>query len=244
MPRIYRDLMGSERWKSFRTGYLETDLWIAVSAGCYQYPVEAFALERIIFYRAQLDEHIQKFPMFLSSLVPLLPESDVPLVLAMYEASSKAGTGPMSAVAGAVAECVCNDLISTFGYDEVVVENGGDIFLKLSQPATISVYAGDSPLSDKMGFVIKPGQTPVSVCCSSATVGHSLSFGTADACAVACKSGALADAYATACCNAVSNAGMVGEVAREFLKREDVLSVLIIQDDKAGVGGEFEITIL
>ncbi|MGE5406494.1 MAG: UPF0280 family protein, partial [Methanosarcina sp.] len=172
------------------------------------------------------------------------PESNAPLILAMYEASSVAGTGPMSAVAGAVAECVCNDLVSRFGFDEVVVENGGDIFMKLSQPATISVYAGDSPLSDKIGLIIKPGQTPLSVCCSSATVGHSLSFGTADACVVAAKTGALADAYATACCNAVKNAGMVGEVAREFIGKPGVLSAVIIQDEQVGIAGEIEITVL
>lgn len=244
MPRIYRDLMGNDRWKSFRVGHLETDLWIAVSAGRYQLSVEAFALERVIFYRSQLDDHIKKFPLFLTSLVPLSPEGKFPMILAMYEASSIAGTGPMSAVAGAVAECVCNDLVSQFGFDECLVENGGDIFLRISQQVTISIYAGDSPLSDKIGIIVKPHQSPVSVCCSSATVGHSLSFGKADACAIACKSGALADAYATACCNSVKNPAMVGEIAREFIRKQGVLSAVVIQDDKVGIGGEIEVTVL
>ncbi|HLN54753.1 MAG TPA: UPF0280 family protein [Bacteroidales bacterium] len=244
MPRIYRDLMGSDRWKSFRVLHLETDLWIAVSAGKYQSSVEAFALERVIIYRSQLDDHIKRFPLFLTSFVPLSPEGNIPMIVAMYEASSMAGTGPMSAVAGAVAECVCDDLVAQFGFDECLVENGGDIFLKISEPATISVYAGNSPLSDKIGIIVKPHQTPLSVCCSSATVGHSLSFGTADACAIACKSGALADAYATACCNTVKNSGMVGDVAREFIRKQGVLSAVIIQDDKVGIGGEIDVTVL
>lgn len=244
MPRVYRDLMGSERWKTFRTGHLETDLWIAVSADKYDPGAETFVSERILCYRDRLDKHISNHPAFLTSLVPLPSESDDPLVLSMYRASTQAGTGPMSAVAGAVAEFISNDLVSRFGFAETVVENGGDIFMRLTQPATVSVYAGDSPLTGKIGIIIKPLQTPLSVCCSSATVGHSLSYGTADACAVACRSGALADAYATACCNAVKNAAMVGDVASEFLKKPGVISVVIIQGDKVGIGGKTEVTFL
>jgi ApbE superfamily uncharacterized protein (UPF0280 family) len=131
-----------------------------------------------------------------------------------------------------------------FGLREAVIENGGDIFMKLEETATISVYAGLSPLSDRIGLLIKPEDSPLSVCCSSGTVGHSLSFGNADAAVIACKSGAQADAYATACCNEVKNAAMVNEVARNFLKKPEILSVVIIKDDKAGIGGKLEIRIL
>lgn len=237
--------MGNERWKSFRSLHLETDLWIAVSSERYDSSVEAYSLERMIYYRNVLDEHIRKYPEFLSSLVPLpVKHGKHEIIPGMYMASSKAGTGPMSAVAGAVAECICNDLISEYSFAEVVVENGGDIFMKLIHPSTISVYAGSSPLSDKIGLVVTPDQTPLSVCCSSATMGHSLSFGTADACVVASDSGALSDAYATACCNAVKTAGMVQEVTEQFLQKEGVISVVVIKDDKAGLGGKLEITFL
>jgi ApbE superfamily uncharacterized protein (UPF0280 family) len=144
--------MGNERWKSCRVGYRETDLWVAVSTDRYIPPVKEFLSERIKFYRSLLDEHIIENPEFLTSLIPLLiPPGIHPLVNDMYKASEVAGTGPMSAVAGAVAEFICNDLLAQFGSQEVVVENGGDIFMKLTQPATISVYAGESPLSDKSG---------------------------------------------------------------------------------------------
>lgn len=240
---MYRRLMGNKRWKTFRAVHLETDLWIAVSNERYEPAVETFSHDRVIYYRSVLDEHISQYPEFRSSLVPLpLKPGSHRIITSMYGAASKSGTGPMSAVAGAVAECICTDLISSFAFDEVVVENGGDIFLKLIQPSTISVYAGNSPLSDKIGLLVSPGQTPLSVCCSSATVGHSLSFGTADACVVACNSGALADAYATACCNAVKSAGMVQKITEQFLQKEDVLSVIIIKEDKAGIGGKLEVT--
>jgi hypothetical protein len=244
-PRFYRELMGNARWKSFRAGYLETDLWIAVSTGGYSPDVEFYSKDRILFYRCILDDHIRKFPDFLTTLTPLSTKSDVhPLIHEMYVTSEMAGTGPMSAVAGTVSEYICKDLIERFRFPEVVVENGGDIFMKLSQTATISVYAGSSPLSDKIGLVIKPEQTPLSICCSSGTVGHSLSFGTADACVIACKSGALADAIATACCNEVKSIDMVQPLTEQMLQKPGVISVVIIKDDKVGLGGELEFTVL
>jgi ApbE superfamily uncharacterized protein (UPF0280 family) len=237
--------MGNERWKTFRVEHLETDLWIAVTSRMYRPEVEAFALEKVMECRKELDNHIKSNPAFLSSLEPVEYDRTVsPVVREMYEASEQAGTGPMSAVAGAVAENILNTLFNRYQFEEIVVENGGDIFMKLKEPATISVYVGDSPLSDKIGLKIKPGQTPVSVCCSSATVGHSLSFGTADACVVACSSGALADAYATACCNTVKNIEMIQEVTQQFLQKPGILSVLIIQDDRLAIGGNLEMTVL
>jgi ApbE superfamily uncharacterized protein (UPF0280 family) len=237
--------MGNERWKSFRCCHLETDLWIAVTVDQYSGTVEKYSLERICYYREILDKHIRLFPEFLTSLELLEEKHGVhPLITEMYKASGLSGTGPMSAVAGAVAEYVCNDLIKEFGFDEAVVENGGDIFMKLSRPAKISVYAGESPLSNKIGLKIKAEETPLSVCCSSATVGHSLSFGSADAAVIACRSGAMADAFATACCNAVRSINDVQPVTEMMLQKPGIMSVIIIIDDKVGAGGVIELAIL
>jgi ApbE superfamily uncharacterized protein (UPF0280 family) len=52
-----------------------------------------------------------------------------------------ASVGPMAAVAGAVAEFVCKGLIDE-GYNEVIVENGGDIYLQRSTDCIIAVFAG------------------------------------------------------------------------------------------------------
>jgi len=113
--------------------------------------------------------------------------------------------------------------------------------MKLTSPAIITVYAGNSPLSEKIALQVKPEETPLSVCCSSGTVGHSLSFGIADACTIACSSGALADAYATAFCNEIKNAEMVHEVTENALQKPEILSVVIIAGDKVGLGGRIEI---
>jgi len=237
--------MGNARWRSFRAGYRETDLWVAVDAERYSSDIERYVLDRILFYRSVLEDHIAVYPEFRDSLVPVMAPAGVhPMLRDMYEAAQAAGTGPMSAVAGAIAQYTANDLISRFGLSEVIVENGGDIFLKLTAPATISVFAGASPLSDKIGLVIRPEETPLSVCCSSGTVGHSLSFGIADACMIACRSGSQADAYATAFCNEVKNRDQVQQVTEMALEKPEIMSVVIIAGDKAGLGGSIEVKML
>lgn len=237
--------MGNSRWTSFRSAWLETDLWVAIDAGHYRKEAERFTMDRIVYYRKILDKHISLHTEFRDSLAPVAdPGGTHPLITAMSGAALAAGTGPMSAVAGAVAEFVCRDLLAEYEAGEVIVENGGDIFMKLEAPVAVAVHAGDSPLSEKIALQVKPDETPLALCCSSGTVGHSLSFGMADACMIACRSGAQADAFATAFCNLVKNDGMVYEVTEEALGHSEVISVVIIAGDKLGVGGQIEIKII
>jgi ApbE superfamily uncharacterized protein (UPF0280 family) len=237
--------MGNNRWHSFRSALRETDLWIAVDTAHYSGDIEQFTMDRIRFYRSVLEKHIDKYPEFATSLVPVAAPAGVhQMVTGMSEAAQKAGTGPMSAVAGAISEFISRDILEEYEADEVIVENGGDIFMKLISPATVSVFAGTSPLSDKIGLVIKPEETPLSVCCSSGTVGHSLSFGNADACMIACRSGAQADAYATAFCNEVKNSEHVQQVTERALQKPEIISMVIIAGDKVGLGGSIEIKML
>jgi hypothetical protein len=124
----------------------------------------------------------------------------------------------------------------------VIIENGGDIYLATSKERKIGIYAGDSPLSLKIGIVIGPKENPLGVCTSSGTVGHSLSFGKADAVCILSKSAALADAVATAVGNVVKEKKDIEyglELAREI---EGVLGVLIIVGEKMGVWGNVTLT--
>ena len=244
-PRLYREMMGNSRRVSFRSAFRETDLWVAIDRGHYRKEAERFTMNRVLFYRRILEDHIALYPEFRDSLTPVVAPGGVhPIITAMSDAGLAAGTGPMSAVAGAVAEYICNDLLREFSADEVIIENGGDIFLKLAAPATVAVYAGNSPLSEKIALQPGPSYTPLSLCCSSGTVGHSLSFGMADACMIACRNGALADAYATAFCNSVKNVEMVHEVTEQALRIPEIQSVVIIAGDKVGMGGSIEIKIV
>lgn len=237
--------MGNRRWVSYRSAFRETDLWVAIDAGHYLRETEKFTMDRILYYRDILEKHIVLYPEFRDSLVPVIAPGGVhPIIAEMSEAALTAGTGPMSAVAGAIAEYICNDILTRYGAREVIIENGGDIFMKLDSPVTISVYAGNSPLSEKVALSVRPEETPLSVCCSSGTVGHSLSFGIADACVIACRSGAQADAWATSFCNRIKNKNLVREVTEEALQKSEILSVVIITDDQVGIGGSVKVKFL
>ncbi|MBW2545576.1 MAG: UPF0280 family protein [Deltaproteobacteria bacterium] len=146
----------------------------------------------------------------------------------------------MASVAGAIARNVGLDLMKYS--DNVIIENGGDIFLRLmNKDATVGIFAGDSPLSYKVSLRIKCGGVPVGVCTSSGTVGHSLSFGRADAVCVTSESATLADAAATSICNRVRREGDIKEALDFGLRIEGVEGALIIMGDKLGILGDMEL---
>jgi hypothetical protein len=157
----------------------------------------------------------------------------------MIKTSRAAQVGPMAAVAGAMAEFVSKDLLSFS--KEVIVENGGDIFLSISKERVIGIYADDSPLSLKVGIRIGSEETPVGVCTSSGTVGHSLSFGRADAVCILSKSAALADAAATSVGNIVKEKKDIDSGLKRGKEIPGVLATLIIIGDKMGVWGNIHL---
>jgi ApbE superfamily uncharacterized protein (UPF0280 family) len=196
-PRVYRHWIEGRDLKAFTVSEKETDLYLRATSN-----LQKKARRLVLKYRKQLEQYIQKNPTFLTSLEPFPTTSDAPrLVLNMIEAGRKANVGPMAAVAGAIAEAVGRELLDFS--PEIIVENGGDIFLKITRKRIIGIYAGNSPLTGKIGLEISPNDTPLGVCTSSGTVGHSLSYGKADAVITTAVSAALADAAATAVCNIV-----------------------------------------
>ena len=145
----------------------------------------------------------------------------------------------MAAVAGAVAEHVGRRLL-TFS-EEIIVENGGDIFLKTAKPRTMGIFAGTSPLSYRIGIHIPPDQTPMGVCTSSGTLGHSRSFGRADAVVVLSPWTALADAVATAAGNRVKSPEDIHRALTFAMNIVDVTGILVILGEEIGVQGPIEL---
>ena len=171
---------------------------------------------------------------------PYPVEDDAPgIVREMAEAAEKAGVGPMAAVAGTIAERVGRALLEFS--PEVIVENGGDIFLKSRKKRTVGVYAGQSPFSDRLALEIKPSETPLGICTSSGTVGHSLSLGKADAVIVLSTCTALADAAATAIGNLVKEETDIPH-GLDFARGIDGLSgIIIIKNEKMALWGQVKI---
>jgi ApbE superfamily uncharacterized protein (UPF0280 family) len=145
----------------------------------------------------------------------------------------------MASVAGAVAEGVGMKLLEFS--PEVVVENGGDIFLKVDEPVVIGLFAGNSPLSMKMGIRLQGRDSSFGVCTSSATVGHSLSFGRADAVCVISRSCALADAAATALCNQVRSPKDIAAAIETGKNIKEIEGVVVVFGKNMGFWGNLEV---
>ncbi len=233
-PRTYRHWVKDKGLVSFNVVVKETDLYIRASSD-----LKRKAQRLVLKYRQQLEGYIERHPKFLSSLEPLTVDNAPRIVTEMAEAAKKTGVGPMAAVAGAIAEFVGKELLELS--PEVIVENGGDIYLKSATDRLIGIYAGKSPLTGKVGLEISGKDTPLGICTSSGTVGHSLSLGQADAVIVLSKSTALADAAATAIGNMIKVADDIPHGIEHAIGIKGLNGVIIIKDDKMGLWGKVKI---
>ncbi len=234
--RTYRNLVRTDDLTKFEVVVKETDLLVRAEKD-----FSKETRESVLKYRHQLETYITMNPEFQKSLIPLTDDPHAPeIVREMIHASQLAQVGPMAAVAGAMAEWVSKDLLKLS--EEVIVENGGDIFLATSRERTIGIYAGDSSISLKIGIVISPDETPLGVCTSSGTVGPSLSFGKADAVCILAKSSALADAAATAVGNVVKEKKDIESGLERGKEIEGIWGMLIIVEEKMGVWGNVKLT--
>lgn len=198
-----------------------------------------FLIQRVRFHRGRIEEYIHcRDRRFLVALKPLAVErTAAPIVREMARAAAAAGVGPMAAVAGAIAGRLGGDLLRR-GCREVIVENGGDCFLRVARPVTVRVGSGDSPFGDRLALRVLPGQTPLGICTSSGTVGHSLSFGEADSVTILARSAALADAAATAVANRVrGEEDLEAAIARARSIRGVLGAVAVCKTRCAGWGG-------
>ncbi|HBV85555.1 MAG TPA: hypothetical protein DEF42_02595 [Desulfosporosinus sp.] len=238
--RTYREYHRQEDLVHFQIVVEETDLDIGIRKERFSPELVEWVAETIRVCRKPLEDYIQVDHDFVSSLTPYTVLSDAPVIVqTMAEAGRLAGVGPMAAVAGAVAEWVGKSIAKRSR--DVIVENGGDVFMRTSRIRKVGIYAGESPLSNRIAIEVKPDQTPLGICTSSGKIGHSLSFGQADAVVVLSPSVPLADAVATATGNLVQTVEDL-EGALEFASRiKGVTGVLIIKDERLAVWGNVKL---
>ena len=235
MERSYRKRVKAKGLVSFQITMKETDLWVSAERR-----LEAETRDLVLNKRQQLETYIHIHPDFLTTLKPY-PEDPYapPMVGEMIEASREIGVGPMASVAGAIAQHVANGLLQWT--DQVIVENGGDIFLKVNRPVIVSILAGDSPLSGRIGINIPTQQMPLGICSSSGTVGHSLSMGKADAVCILSSSAIMADGAATALGNRIKSRADLKEIAAWADQIKPILGGLAIIGDKMATWGDIEL---
>jgi ApbE superfamily uncharacterized protein (UPF0280 family) len=235
IERRYRSWSQRDVLVPFRVQVQETDLYILARTQLQQEAAEA-----VIKFRHQLEAYIKGNPLFLESLVPLPLDPLAPeIAREMLIAAQTADVGPMAGVAGAMAQFVGKALLPKT--PEVVVENGGDIFLQSSIERKIGIFADRSPLSMQVGIRVPPERTPLGVCTSSGTVGPSLSLGKADAVCVISPSATLADAAATAVGNLVQDKGDIERALEHGRTITGVEGIVIIVEDAMGAWGEYEL---
>ena len=233
--RTYRSLISDKKLANFRVVVNETDLLVRAER-----PLETETRDLILRHRIPLERYIEQHPEFVNSMIPLAQDRlSSPIVRTMIAAGQKAGVGPMAAVAGAIAEYVGRDLLEQS--KNVIIENGGDIFIRTDFPIVAAIFAGNSSLSSKLGVRIDSTVSPIAVCTSSGTLGHSLSLGRANAAVVISESAALGDAAATSIANKVSGRQDI-KPAIEFGKKiEGVRGIVVVLDEEIGIGGEVEL---
>lgn len=238
--RAYRNLVSEDQLVSSFFKLKDTDLHVLADRD-----VTDQVSELATRYRLQIERYIANHPEFAASLSPLSRDNLAPpIISSMLDGATAAGVGPMAAVAGAIAQSVAAGLLEA-GHKEIIVENGGDIYLSRSCGLTVSVYAGVSPLSNRLGLKIDADEMPLGICTSSGTVGHSLSFGTADSVTVLADSASIGDAAATRLGNEVGSekdreAG-INRALKVAKTMAQLRGVLIICGETIGAVGSVEL---
>lgn len=254
---------------AFYVNYKDTDLCIAVDEQSYRDTLPQAVLVFIRHLRDSLDRYIATDKTYATTLTPYKPslqplatldsfvasrhtqcpppqgrfgEMLASILHHMSDAGAQAGTGPMAAIAGAFNKALAEHLKNTYNIQEIVIENGGDIYADLHDDFNIAVYANQSPLSRKVGIQIPATDFPLGICTSSGTCGHSFSFGKADAVMIVCRDVLLADAYATSIANRIQTVDDIQTVA-DTITDNDILSAILIKDDRLAIIGRYPLKI-
>ena len=221
----------------------ETDLRVTAVSPLPEGFKDALAA-RVRTLRGELEAWIVLHPEFRHSLVPVPLSCSAPppeIVRRMTEASAIAGVGPFAAVAGTIAQMAAESLVDRS--PDLIIENGGDIFMYSRRDRVVGLLP-DPESGVLIGLNVAASACPLALCASSATIGHSLSFGQGELVLVRSPDGALADALATALYNRLQGPGDVKAVvgyARRFVKHG--LTGIFAQCGGAiGVWGDMELT--
>jgi uncharacterized protein len=202
--------------------------------------ISALVRDIVLTQRDRLERYIAVNPRFRDSLLPTAVDDTAPgIVKSMAHAGKSAGVGPMAAVAGAVCDAVAMGVGNSVR--ELILENGGDLYLASNRERTIGIFAGKNERGPAVGLRLAPERTPVGICTSSGRIGHSLSLGDSSAATVLARSSALADAAATAVGNRVRGRDGVREGVAAARDIPGVLGVVVLRDGKLGVWGDVEI---
>ncbi len=207
------------------------------------------AKERFYFHRKNLEKYIVENKHFLTSFSPVKVKTDFQVINIMAKVAEICDVGPMASVAGALADLMLasmkiqkiNQQTEFLRCKVALIENGGEIAIDSEEPITIALYAGNNPLNLNLGFLIQKEDCPIGIGTSSATIGHAISLGQADAVTIFAENAALADAAATKIGNLVKDNDIEKSIKLGLDNIEDIEGVIggfISRENKVGQVGK------
>ena len=231
---IYRSKISTRLPYRWTINYRHSDLYVASDKD-----VAAYIAGYLVKFYTAIETVIDKNPVFLKALSPVaLPGEYAPVIGQMLAKSRQFKVGPMAAVAGAV----CDYLGQKTGTrcSELIIENGGDTYIKSSQDITAQVFTANSKLTNNINLHIPHQITPCGLCCSSGKFGHSFSMG---------KQILLCFSYhchAADCCgycygNCISSPEHVERAIEKFKSQKGILGLLALKDKTIGIWGQVQL---
>ncbi len=172
-------------------------------------------------------ERVAQLQRVLKSRHTRMPDLEDPLAIHMVRSVLEVGDEdltPMAAVAGTIGDAVADFLLNR-GMTKVIVNNGGDIAIRLQAEQTATVGIRTDVNTQEFGHVIEldPGRVSWGVA-TSGLGGRSLTRGVASAATVVASTASLADAAATSVANAsfVEDPQVVRQPAEEVDPQTDI----------------------
>jgi hypothetical protein len=234
--RLYRLLHKSQF--SLEIVYKESDIYLDCSK-----PLEKNFVKGLVKkYYEEIEKYAKDNPRFLTSLSPLEEDKAAPpIVQEMISASKISGIGPFSSVAGAISWYIGKDLANFC--DEIILENGGDLFLKINEDKRVGLYLGEGIIPQMLTIKIKKRGYPFGICSSSSRIGHSLNFGRADLVTVIASNSILADTFATSFSNRVKRAKDVDNLFTEARTYPFIQGLIVVFGGKITMWGDLELDV-
>ena len=232
---IYRNKISAEGRYSFRLDYKYSDLFIICDRD-----ISSELEEPVRGFYTDIETVISGRPVFEKSLVPLKARDHYsPVVKDMCRAGEVFNVGPMASIAGAL----CDHLAKSISRrcDFLMIENGGDVYIKSSSPLEVGIFTKNSYFKDKLTLLIGAGQTPCGICSSSGSFGHSLSLGKSDLVTVLSGNAIQADAAATAIANTIKCEEDIDAAIARFKKYSQIKGLIIIKNKRIGLWGQLQL---
>ncbi|MCJ7666095.1 MAG: UPF0280 family protein [Actinobacteria bacterium] len=232
---IYRSKISVEGRFSFRLDYKYSGLLIMCDRDIGN------ELEGLVrgFY-ADIEKVIAGRPGFKNSLVPIeVMDHYPPVVKDMCHAGEVFNVGPMASIAGAVCDHLAENIAGKCSF--LMIENGGDVYIKSSSPLEVGIFTKNNYFKDMITLLIEAGLTPCGICSSSGSFGHSLSLGKSDLVTVLSGTAILADAAATAVANTINREEDIDAAITRFRKYSEIKGLIAIKNKRIGLWGQLQL---